>query len=230
MKRSFLIPGITGTAVVIMSIFLLTVFPGKAGKLPEGFSTPVIAFEFIKNADEARELFNVPDPAKSRYIIDAMDRGNRLDFIYMVLYSSFLFLFSRKAFKVSRRKLLPAVMILSFIILTGDFLENIQLLAITSKLQNGDFSGEIKLLRIFTWQKWGGLAISCTLLAPYFIKGNLFSKAIAVCGISTGALGLAAFMHRSILNEIFSLFTGITFALITIYCLIYTTAENRRQD
>lgn len=226
MNRPFFKTGICGVAVLIMSVYLITVFPSKVPSLPHGFITPVLAFEFASDAKDISGIFGIPGTGMSADIVSAMDKGNRIDFLYMVMYTSFLFFFAHRAFSLTGMRVLKAVMIICFIILAGDFMENLQLLAVTGRLQSGDFIREIELLRVFTWMKWGGLAVVSLLLVPYLVHRGKFSRAIAVCGVITFILGLAAFIHRSFLNEIFSMSVGVMFVLLTVYSFLYSPDDS----
>lgn len=216
--------GVVGLLVVAMSIGLLAVFPSTAPNMPEGFFTPIIAFEFIQTRAEVFGMFTQADGAESvnETMIAAFDLGNRLDYIYMGLYSVFLVLFSLTCARISGKKYFYAATALSLVVLAGDALENIQLLGITSYLKNGLNSGELEthlgLLYRFTWMKWGGLAAIFLVLAPWFLRGGRFSKAIGLSAIACAGLGLAAFFHRSVITEIFGLSVGVMFLLMIIYC------------
>ncbi|MEA3470991.1 MAG: hypothetical protein U9R24_04685 [Thermodesulfobacteriota bacterium] len=220
MERPFLKTGFIGIAVILMSIVLMTVFPSHSPSMPKGFFTPIIAFEFIESPEEIYQLFGEKDSQEREDMVGAMDRGNRLDFIYMLLYSSFLFAFSIQCSKDRRQKIFYLGGFISVIILAGDFMENLQLLGITSKLPDGVFEGELLALKIFTWQKWGGIATIFLVLVPYFIRGNLFAKIIALWGIFVFFTGVMAYLHRSVLNEIFSLSVAIMFLLMIVYSFI----------
>jgi len=87
MNRPFKKIGFVGAAVITMSLILLAVFPSNGSKLPEGFFTPIIAFEFIQTKAEVFQLFVSTDGTIRREMVDAMNLGNQLDYIYMVLYS-----------------------------------------------------------------------------------------------------------------------------------------------
>jgi hypothetical protein len=222
MERPFLITGFIGIAVVVMSIVLLSVFPSRSPSLPAGFFTPIIAFEFIESPEEVHQLFGEKTSAERRDMVRAMDRGNRLDFVYMLLYSSFLFAFSIQCSRERGQRIFYLGAVISIIVLAGDFMENLQLLEITSRLQGGSFDGELMALKIFTWQKWGGIATIFLILMPYFIRGNLFAKIIALWGLGVFFIGAMAYLERSVLNEIFSLSVAVMFLLMIIYSFIVT--------
>ena len=90
MHRPFLNVGYIGLLVFGMSLILLMVFPSAASRLPDGFFTPVIAFEFVQTRVEVFQMFLQTNGAVRKDLVDAMNLGNRLDYIYMVLYTLFL--------------------------------------------------------------------------------------------------------------------------------------------
>jgi hypothetical protein len=224
MERPFLTAGFIGIAVIVMSIVLMSVFPSRSPSMPKGFFTPIIAFEFIESSEEVHQLFGEENSPERRDMVRAMDRGNRLDFIYMLMYSSFLFFFSIQCSRESGVKIFYLGAALSVIVLAGDFMENLQLLSITSKFQEGFFDGELMALKIFTWQKWGGIATIFLILIPYFMRGRLFAKTIALWGIGVFFIGVLAYSERSVLNEIFSLSVAVMFLLMIVYSFLVKRA------
>jgi len=174
MNKPFIKIGFLGLLVIGMSIVLMIVFPSKAPWMMDGFFTPIIAFEFVQSQSEVYQLFGLagsPDQlSMTQSMIRAMDFGNRLDYIYMVLYASFLFFFSFVCAKNTGQRYYYAGSMLSFVILVADALENIQLLRITAKIASQDFGKELSLLHCFTWIKWGGNH-RC-----FFDSGTIFFK------------------------------------------------------
>ncbi|MDD9301604.1 MAG: hypothetical protein HUK40_04355 [Desulfobacter sp.] len=167
MNKPFKRVGFLGVVVIGMSLFLGTVFPDKAPWMMDGFSTPILAFEFVQSKDEVIRLFGLsnsesqPSGAQSNRssMILAMDSGNGLDYIYMVLYASFLFFFSLVCRKITGQALYYAASLMAVVILFADAFENIQLLSITSKMSRLDFAKELTFLHWFTWIKWGGISL-----------------------------------------------------------------------
>lgn len=221
MNKPFKKIGFLGIGVILMSLVLMAVFPTTAPWMMDGFFTPIIAFEFIGTTEEVFQFFGSPDSPEYDPMIEAMDLGNRLDFIYMVLYSLFLLLFARQCVKLTGNRLFYLSMGLALVVLIGDFLENLQLLEITSKLSSGNFEEELQYLRIFTWQKWGGLTVYFVTLLPYFFEGGPFSKILSGMGVGLFVFGEIAYMHRSVLNEILGLSIAVMFVLMIIYCFRY---------
>jgi hypothetical protein len=208
-----------------MSVMLVIIFPSKASKMPDGFFTPIIAFEFIQTKAEVFQLFVSTDGVVHRSMIEAMNLGNQLDYIYMCLYSFFLLMFCVTCAGLSEKKFYYIGAVISLAVLAGDAMENVQLLGITAGIESGDFDAQLNLLYLFTWIKWGGIAAVFLVLVPWFAKGGLFSKTIGMMGSVTAALGVLAFLNRSMITEIFSLGVGLMFLFMIIYCFTYTSDE-----
>ncbi len=225
MDRPFKKVGYVGLMVLVMSIILVITFPSKAPKMPDGFFTPIIAFEFIQTKAEVFQLFAGTDGIVLHSVIDAMNLGNQLDYIYMCLYSAFLLLFCFKCAGLSEKKFYYIGAVISFVVLAGDAMENVQLLGITAGIESGDFDTQLNLLYLFTWIKWGGIAAVFLVLVPWFAKGGLFSKTIGMTGSVTIAMGVLAFLNRSMITEIFSLAVGLMFLFMIVYCFKFKSDE-----
>ena len=234
MNKPFMKIGFLGLLVAGMSIGLMMVFPSKAPWMMEGFATPIIAFEFVKSQTEVYKLFGLHDAldqlSMAQSMISTMDLGNRLDYIYMVLYSSFLFFFSGVCAKTTRQKYYYTGSVLSIVILFADAMENVQLLGITAKMTRLDFGNELFFLHWFTWIKWGGITLVFFILTPYFFKGRIYSKLMAVAGLSSFILSVLAYLHRSVLNEIMGIFVALMFVMMIVYCFIYKTKVDHDHD
>jgi hypothetical protein len=209
-----------------MSIVLLCVFPSRLPSLPRGFFTPIIAFEFVRTADDVETIFGPADSPQRPEIVRAMDLGNRLDYIYMVLYAAFLAVFSRTCARITGRKLFYIPMGLAGVALAADALENIQLLGITANLASMDIGRYLARLHLMTWAKWGSLALVFLFLVPYFSKGGRYARVIAGVAIVCAVLAAAAFLHRSVTNEIFSALVALLFLLTIVYCFIYRESKH----
>ncbi|MBT4266729.1 MAG: hypothetical protein HN580_26330 [Deltaproteobacteria bacterium] len=221
MSRPFFKSGIIGILLIISSLALLKVFPSQAPRLPDGFFTPILAFEFVNSRQEVENLFGEPQSAYRAAMVTAMDLGNRLDYAYMILYSLFLFGFSITCARLTQRRRYYFAALISILVLIGDAMENVQLLGITRKLADGGYEKELQLLFYFTWLKWGGLALIFLILVPYFFKGSLIAKLIALIGLTTVVLAILSFLNRSVLNEIYSLSVAVMFLVTIIYALTH---------
>lgn len=225
MHRPFLKAGYIGLAVIAMSLILLMIFPSRASKMPDGFITPVIAFEFIRTPAEVFQLFASTSGTVQRDMVAAMDLGNRLDFVYMVLYSAFLLVFSVRCAQLSSKKVYYLGAVIAVVVLAADVMENIQLLGITASLDTGDFEQYLIRLHLFTWIKWGGIAAIFLVLFFWFARGGMFSKIIGMGGLISAGTGVLAYFNRSVLNEIFSLSVAVMFILMIVYCFVWKSNE-----
>ena len=105
MTRPFRIAGLIGLGVIAMSVVLLVVNPREAVAFPEGFVSPIVAFEFAQTVDDLRLLFGAPGSSAQQALIADFNLGNQLDFVYMLLYGAFLAAFGITAVRVSGNKL-----------------------------------------------------------------------------------------------------------------------------
>ncbi|MBI9075416.1 MAG: hypothetical protein JEZ02_08410 [Desulfatibacillum sp.] len=221
MTRPFFISGLIGLLVVLMSTAMLFVFPTKAPGLPEGFATPIIAFEFAKSPADIITLFGPKDSPERDAMVRSMDLGNKLDYVYMVLYTAFLALFSVQVVRRTGLRIFYLAAGLAGVALVGDALENLRLFAITSSLDTMDIEADLAALHVFTWAKWGSLALIFPALSPYFFKGGRFSMTIGIVGIFCPVLGIAGYFHPGAFCEMFSVSVAVMFLLMIAYCLIY---------
>jgi hypothetical protein len=223
--RPFLVSGLVGLAVILMSLTLMAVFPAKVPELPQGFLTPIIAFEFIQDKADVNALFGPSGSPARENTIRKMDLGNRLDFGYMILYGSFLFILCLQTYLLTGRRWFLLGSVLTFVILGGDMLENVQLLGITALLSTGNFDEQLRMLHFFTWLKWGGIVVVFLILVPSLVHMGRRGKIICASVFCALILGIAAFFHPGIANELFSLAIMVIFLLTIFSCLTYTLKE-----
>lgn len=221
MKRMFTHAGYIGIAVLLISTVLIGINPTKAGTLPEGFMTPIIAFEFIGSEQEVLDLFGHEAGQARDVLVHKIDLGNTMDFAYMLAYASFLALFSFICFKESGKKWFIVPIVLSAVVLGADALENVQLLSITAKIAAGGYSAELARLHICTWIKWGGLAAIFVSLIPFLWLDGIFGKIISGISAVAAAAALSAFMSRGVLNEIYGLLVALVFVLLIVFSFTY---------
>ncbi len=219
-NKPFLLSGLIGLAVIVMSLVLMFVTPQPAGDLPEDFFTLIIAFEFAESPDEVYMLFGTADSPARDALVDRVTLSTVLDFLYMALYGSFLFTFAVTCVRLTGNDLFYAAAVLAVVVVLADAAENIQLLRIMGNLAGGSFGEYLSRLKLYTWLKWGGLALGFMLLIPYFSKGNAYSRFIAMNAGFPFVLGMMAFFSRGLLNELFALSVALMFVLMIIYCFV----------
>ena len=216
--RPFLISGILGLGAVIMTLALSAIGPRPTAPLPGGFVTPVLAFEFAESPGEVSELL-APEGS-----IEAMDRLNRWDFLYMVLYSGCLLAFALVCARLTGRRIFYIAAALALLILFADAMENVQLLAITRLMDDSDvapilaqLTPLLNRLRLFTWLKWGGLAFYFLLLIPYFRGLTGPWRWVWLISVLPALLAVVANFARGLPNELMALAIGLLFLLLTVY-------------
>jgi hypothetical protein len=225
-KRPFLIPGLIGIAVILVSVLSLVVFPQTAPGQIEGIRSPIIAFEFAETVDEINLLFGPAGSPERADMVRKMDQGNKLDFLYMLLYSGFLVSFVIDANKQRHMPLFYVAVGLALLAFVGDILENSQLFQITNNLASSDFVDALTRLHWFTWLKWGSLAFYFSVMGVWFLGNGRFGKLIAAVSELTFLLGLFAFAARGFITELFSLSVALTFLLMIIFCFMIKTNNN----
>lgn len=206
-----------GIPMLVVAGVLQWLNPATAGPMPEGFHTPIIALEFVADAAEVDALFGVPQANDLR---NAFLLGNAVDYFFMFFYSAFLALVARGAVRETGERLLWVAVVLPVLVFFGDLLENVTLANIISAWHAGESPGASYFgnLHFFTWLKWGGIAVVLLLLAGYFVRSGLLGKAIALVALANFGVAVAAFFHRSVLNEIMALLVVFSFLLLLIFC------------
>jgi hypothetical protein len=147
----------TGHIMLLWTIVLQFTFPHA---LPDnssfrdlGYHTPVLAEEFLRDTMEAKRFFL--EGHDSFY--DALRMGNRLDFVFMALYSLVLGLSLMYYIPGQRWAALLAVLVG-----LSDMTENISMFALEGSLLSQDW---LSTLQWSTWTKWLGLYVIFTILA-----------------------------------------------------------------
>lgn len=219
-NRPFRISGILGLGAVALTLLFSLIGPQPAAPLPNGFITPVLAFEFARTDGDVRAIFS-PMGQAADSVRAAMDRVNRLDFLYIALYGGCLLAFALTCARLTGRRvyLIPAA--LAVVIVVADILENVQLLAITREMGVTSVGGNLAALHVFTWLKWGGLALWFLLLRPWFQNQPGPARVIGLVALLPLLIAVVAFVRPGPASELFALSTGLMFLLLTVYAWGY---------
>jgi len=228
MNKPFIKAGYAGILLIIISAALMAVNPGRALNLPQGFFNPVIAFEFIRTETEVYDLFGNNGSSEQGTLVGSFKNGTYIDFLFIVAYAAFLLVFSNVCRRITGSKwfIFSGFIILSVVI--SDIGENIQLLTIMKKLSLEDFGKELMMLNFFTWAKWGGLTALFISFIPFLRNSGRFGRVISVTALLSGVTGAAAFLHRSVLNEIYVLTVEVIFVMLIIFS--FTFVYNKQPD
>jgi hypothetical protein len=215
-KHPFKTSLLFGFPMLLIGIALMILGNKAENNLPEGFFTPVIAFEFIQSPAEVAAFFNVVSP--NTYRIDFM-LGNNIDYFFMFFYAAFLGFTGLGIIRETKMKILWLPVVLTIIIFLADLFENITMGSIISlHFQNQPISSSyFGNLNFFTWLKWGSIAAVIFMYSSYFIRQKWLGKSIAILAVINLFVAIAAFLHRSVLNEIMGLLTVLLFTLIFLH-------------
>lgn len=221
-NRPFIYVGLIGLLILGGAYWLKNVFPQEAPYMAKGFSSPVVFFEFIQSPVEVTDFFGLTDyDFNSEKFIGEMDQGNRLDFGFALIYSAFFFLFFMRLTNESEQNWYKAGMFLALFAFVGDVFENVQLLGITSNLQSGELESHIYLLAIFTWLKWGSLAIGFAIFGLWLMKLEGVLRLMGYIAWVPLVFGIMAFMRRGVMTELFTRSISILFFVTISYCFMY---------
>ncbi len=225
-NRPFLYVGLIGILIIANVYWLVQTFPSSAPFMLRGFSSPIIFFEFIQSPVEVEAFFGLADyDFDTDKFIKAMDKGNKIDFIFTFLYSTFFFLFFKKLSEVSDKKWYKIGMLLAILAFMGDVVENVQLLQITSKISQGGYDNNLSLLFIFTWIKWFSLAVGFALLGLWLMKLSGVLRYMGYVAWLPLILGFVAFANRGIYTELFTRSINIMFFVAISYCFMFEKSE-----
>jgi hypothetical protein len=191
-------------------------------KAPQSYSSVVLALEFASNNQEVLDVLNPLSPPE----IKGIDKLNYVDFGFLAAYSSFLFLMAFKLRQLSDKPIVTYLMILAIIVGVADILENLQLLKLTSYYINERMQlapPVIAQLKIWTWIKWGGLAIYMSQIATVIISISrsswrflLIILLIPICLLLAAIISNNSAMEDYLATSIF-----ISFLCLTLFCFLF---------
>lgn len=204
-------------------LFLINHYSPSKEKVPSGYSSSILAFEF---ASTKAEVAQVLDPL-SKLEIKNLDKLNYVDFGFMLIYGAFLFFFMTSLGGLLNNDLTLKARWLVPVIVLSDVMENIQLLKLTEKFSIGAFetSGIISVLMVATWIKWLLLAVCFSIIGFQLSKLNVFSKIMGCLLFIPLVLGVMGFSSKNrIIEDAFATGVFLSFFFIFIYCLTFKKA------
>lgn len=245
---------LAGIALLIITVMMTLVGPGNVTGMPEGFVTPIMAFEFLRSPQEVYSMFDITLQESSTGIVPAcqaltseasyriatLDAINHLDSGYILAYTAFIVFLGSMRFG-SNRKGLSIVWILAVLAMVFDILENIALLGITEALnyclvwsenQNGPAIIEnwVHLLIPFTHIKWASIGLAFL----WMVRADAPESSLALwsrrASIAFALLALiflvVGMFHRSFVNELMGLCVALCF-LTSFIEAIFNKAASR---
>ncbi len=170
---------ILGLGIIVVSLILRSIFPTEVPWMPEGFTSPIIAFEFLQTPAEVHKFFGSAGPEQDA-LVQSMITGHKVDTIYLVVYGLFLATWSWMAAKVTRNNFFYLLIFFAIVASVADAYENKQLVFISQNLEGGYLEGHLFDLSLFTWLKWGCISITLAGLSFITWKHGWIGKVFAV--------------------------------------------------
>lgn len=167
--------------IVLMDMF----FPKPEASEMNGYSNFILAFEFAETPSDLDAILKpLRESENGTEKLKGTNTGNYADFAFMLIYSTFLFLFAGRVRRFFHAKWLLVAQALAVLILFGDIFENIQLIGIANHYIAGTESADVLLpllakLKLFTWLKWLSLAALLFIIGAGLLRGAWLPKVIA---------------------------------------------------
>jgi hypothetical protein len=201
--RAMTVVRMSGAVVLLLSIVMLAVFPAApVEQNVPGFFSPVVGFELASTPDHVFGILGHPDNPKRADAVTRMNRGNWIDFVYMVAYPA---LHAGIALLLIARGRLPAplgrfLLVLPVVMWVGDLFENRELLALAVLTDPAAMTDHLARLRPFTIMKWHALFGASALMAYPIWQDRSWWR---WCGLVFGAaaiLGFGSLLHLPLLE------------------------------
>ena len=205
--------------LLVPVVILINSFSPPVEKAPEGYNSVILAFEFVSDEAELREVLSPLSLAE----INGLDMLNKVDFAFMLLYGAFLLSIVIALKKLHNHHWLKYVAGMIMLIVLSDFLENLQLLNLTELFRSGDISvqGTIDQLALFTWLKWILLAIVIGSIGYSLITADRF-KWVGYSLFIPIVLGVSAISLRTpIIEDTFGTSIFLCFTILWVLSVFY---------
>ena len=167
-RRAITIIRMSGAAVLLLSVVMLVVFPAApVERNVPGFVSPVVGFELASTPEHVLGILGGPENPARPEAVARMNRGNRIDFLFMIAYPA---LYVGIVLLLRARGRLPEtlgrfLLFLPLVMWLGDLLENRQLLGLAELTDPAAMTSGLARLRPFTIMKWHALFGTSALLA-----------------------------------------------------------------
>lgn len=193
---------ILGIIMILIGLALMFINPTVVGPLPEGFFTPIIALEFMKEVGDLQRFFEIAnvETIKSEFYL-----GNQIDYFFPFAYSLFLICCSRMMYLETKAKALWMIIPLGIIVTYADIYENLNIAEILTMNQLQNSSLILEQLQIYTWLKWGGLCAIMLILSIYFLQKNWWRKILGIGLFLSFSMSIPALILGGIYCEIMAL-------------------------
>ncbi len=200
------------------SVVLQAVFPRAMGPLPAGLRTPVLALELARSTRELETMFGpAGSPDRARWVA-AVDRGDAIDFAFIVIYGVFLIGCAR-AFGGGRTSQVRIGIALALLACLSDVAENLCLFVITARL-GSDYAAFLPALGVATWVKWSSIAGALASIATGLWRRGRWGKVAGALAAVALPMTIGAGLLRGVLAELMLLVITLSFVAIWVEALL----------
>ena len=212
---------IAGTAIVVLNVLMLAVFPSKPVRenVP-GFINPVIGFELASSPAHVFGILGEPNAPERAEAVRKMDLGNRIDFLYMISYAA---LYAGIALLLAARGNMPnavatVLLALAALMWAGDLLENRELLYLSGTVEPSAMTDSLGRLRGFTTLKWHAIFGASAIAAFFLWREPDWWRWSAIFFAGGAIVGFASVAHLPAI-EWSTVFIAIAWAMTWIHAI-----------
>lgn len=135
-----------GLATLGYALVLQAAFPVNGAAMPPGYGAPVLAFEFATNQNDLVAIFGDANDPDQGARLAAMQSGNEQDYLFMLLYASFLATGCWALWREVRRPMLLLGVVMPVLAALFDAWENWLLFAIQAAFSVGEYAPQLATL------------------------------------------------------------------------------------
>lgn len=226
-KNIWISCAVLGIVLTVFGTMMMNVFPSTAHNIADGYGGPVYAFEMVTTADDLINVFGPEgDPLRAERIAQ-MDKGNYLDFPFMLLYALFMAAFLWAVRLETGKKIWALLAGLSLLSGVFDAIENVILLGLTKDLEAAH---NIGLLTYPVWAKFLAIWVCTSAAGLYLIKQpNMIWRISGLIVIASTASILMAFYSPSDYGVLIRSGVTIAWIIVLVYAIVQTFASSKVQ-
>lgn len=167
-RAAILVIRVAGTAVVVLMVALLFIFPSRpVHRNLAGLTSPILGLELASAPEHVFDILGRPGEPARADAVRRTDLGNRIDFLFMVAYPALFVGIAMllAAHGALSRGMLALMITFAIGMLVGDALENRELLYLSSATDPAAMAPSLARLQRFTHVKWNAIFGASAILA-----------------------------------------------------------------
>ena len=218
MRNRFGLTLALGIATFLITGWLAAISPSEVAYPVEGdMRDPIIVFEMVTIEEQLVAAIG-ESRAEHTALRDALDRVNRIDFLYMTIYGLFIATFFWAVAEARADQRWLAGSALAVVAVLADVRETATLLALTQ--DGGDTTAQIEALVVSTWVKWFALGIAGALAGLAMLttpQTPVLRYLGAVAGVAALALTVAGYADQVRFPQALALAIFACWVLMAVY-------------